>query len=40
MGGGRIVQDGPPERLSQEDGWFAMMRALESLGWQGGAAGR
>ncbi len=40
MAGGRIVQDGPPERLAQEDGWFAMMRALESLGWQSGAAGR
>ncbi len=34
MAGGQIVQDGTPDQLAQEDGWYAMMRALESLGWQ------
>jgi ATP-binding cassette subfamily B protein len=29
---GQIVQDGTPEQLAQEDGWYAMMRALENLG--------
>jgi len=33
MAGGRIVQDGSPAELAREDGWYAMMRALESLGW-------
>ncbi|MGE5560863.1 MAG: ATP-binding cassette domain-containing protein, partial [Chloroflexota bacterium] len=33
MAGGQIVQDGTPEQLAEEDGWYAMMRALETLGW-------
>lgn len=34
MANGQIVQDGTPEQLTVQDGWYAMMRALESLGWQ------
>lgn len=33
MAGGRIVQDGSPAELARADGWYAMMQALESLGW-------
>lgn len=33
MASGQVVQDGTPDRLAEEDGWYAMMRALESLGW-------
>jgi len=34
MAGGMIVQDGSPEQLICEEGWYAMMNALETLGWQ------
>ncbi|MDP2857679.1 MAG: ABC transporter ATP-binding protein, partial [Bacillota bacterium] len=34
MARGSIVQDGSPEQLANEDGWYAMMTALETLGWQ------
>lgn len=40
MSGGRIVQDGTPERLAAQDGWYAMMQALESLGWQSEGAAK
>lgn len=34
MANGQVVQDGTSDQLAQEDGWYAMMQALESLGWQ------
>ncbi|HAI21947.1 MAG TPA: multidrug ABC transporter ATP-binding protein, partial [Clostridiales bacterium UBA8153] len=35
MAGGTIVQDGSPEQLAREDGWFATMQALEESRWTG-----
>jgi ATP-binding cassette subfamily B protein len=34
MSNGSIVQDGTPAALASEDGWYAMMSALETLGWR------
>jgi ATP-binding cassette subfamily B protein len=38
LASGGVVQDGPPERLTHEEGWYAMMSALETLGWPSSAA--
>lgn len=35
MAGGALVQDGPPEQLAREDGWYATMKALEESRWLG-----
>lgn len=38
MADGRIVQDGTPDDLAQREGWYAVYRTLETLGWQEEAA--
>ena len=32
---GRIVEDGPPERLATAGGWYTMFKQLEAAGWRG-----
>jgi len=34
LSGGRVVQEGSPQQLVGERGWYAMFRQLEDLGWQ------
>jgi ATP-binding cassette subfamily B protein len=35
MAGGAMVQDGSPEELAREDGWYATMKSLEESRWSG-----